>query len=96
MCDTLGNGGLAYARLADKDRVILRSTRKNLQHSAALLIATNNWIELASAGKFVEVYRILAKSIELLVVGLGIDCRTFAKLAYGLKEIGLGNALSLK
>ena len=47
---TLGDGRFADARLADQHRIVLGPPRKDLDHPANFLIATNDRIELALFG----------------------------------------------
>ena len=43
-----GDRRFSDARLADQDGIILTTTRQNLDHSPNFLVATDDWIELAS------------------------------------------------
>ena len=47
---TFYDGGLAYARFADKRRVIFGATGKDLDRPADLLIPSNDRVKLALAG----------------------------------------------
>ncbi len=53
--ETLDDGGLADAGLADEHRVVLRATRQDLHHSFELVRSTDHRIELAFAGRLGEV-----------------------------------------
>ncbi len=55
LCKPLGDSGLAGARLTDEHRVVLRASRKDLEHSAYLVITTDDRIELTFAGTFIQV-----------------------------------------
>ncbi len=52
---SLGDGGLAGARLADEDRVVFGPAAENLDHAANLFVPTDDWIELALAGQVGQV-----------------------------------------
>ena len=62
---SLGNGGLARARLANEDGVVLRSARKNLQHTAYLVIPAYHGVKLASLG---IAHKVLCKALQCLFV----------------------------
>ena len=51
----LGDRGLADARLADEDRIVLRATRQNLDRAADLLVASDDGIELTLASDLGQV-----------------------------------------
>ena len=65
----LDDGGLAHAGLADQHRVVLGAAREHLDHAADLLVAADDRIELALAGRVGEVARV---ALERLVLVLGI------------------------
>ncbi len=67
--DTLDDGGLADARLADEHRVVLGAPRQHLHHAADLLVAADDRVELALARQAGEVARVL---LEGLVLALGL------------------------
>ena len=48
--EPLDDGGLADARVADEDRVVLRPPRQDLHDAADLLVAADDRVELARAG----------------------------------------------
>ena len=50
LCEALGDCGLADARLADQDRVVLRPAREHLDDAADLLVASDHRIELPGLG----------------------------------------------
>ena len=61
--------GLADARLADQDRIVLGAARQHLDHAADLLVAADDRIELALARQLGQV---AAVPLERLVGALGI------------------------
>ena len=67
--ETLGDGGLAHAGLADEHRVVLRATREHLDDASDLLVAPDDRVELALAGVLGEVAPVL---LERLVLLLGV------------------------
>ena len=67
--ETLGDGRLAHARLADQDRIVLRPAREDLQDAADLLVPPDDGIDLAFAGEFVEVAGV---ALERFVAALGV------------------------
>jgi hypothetical protein len=53
--DAFGDGGLAHARLADEDGVVLGAAAEDLDAAADFVIAADDGIELAGLGEFDEV-----------------------------------------
>ena len=91
-CNALGDGRLADARLADQNRVVLRTAREDLQHPADLLVTADHRVELSGTRLLVEVDGILAQRVELLRGGLRIDRRPLAEGADRLDELLLGGS----
>ena len=67
--EALHDRGLADARLADEDRVVLRPARQHLDHPPDLLVAADDRVQLAGAGLGGEVAAVL---LERLVGALGV------------------------
>ena len=73
--EALGDGGLADAGLADQGRVVLRAPREDLDDPLDLLLAADDGIELAGAGRVGQVDaelvdgRGLAGALRLLAPG---------------------------
>jgi hypothetical protein len=65
----LDDGGLAHARLADEDRVVLGSAAEHLDDAANLVVAADDGVELAGPGGLGEV---AAEPLQGLVLGLGV------------------------
>src|SRR5690606_5132574 len=63
------DGSLPHARFTQKDRVVLRPTRQDLQHPPDLIIASDNRVDLSLSRQFVQILRI---AFERFVLGLGI------------------------
>ena len=66
---TLDNRGLAHARLADQDGIVLGSAREHLDDPPNLFVAADHRVEFAVAGQLGEVPPIL---FERLVLAFGI------------------------
>ena len=56
MGQTLGDGRLADAGLADQGRVVLGPAAEDLDNPLDLLLAADDRVELAQAGRFGQVY----------------------------------------
>ena len=81
--ETLDDGGLADARVADEDGVVLRPARKHLDDTADLLVAPDDGIELAGLGELGEV---AAELLERLVGALRILRRHALRAAHLLES----------
>ena len=55
LCEPLGDGGLACTGLTDEHGVVFRTSRKNLEHTADLIVTADDGIELSFAGTFIKV-----------------------------------------
>ena len=87
--------GLANARLADEDRVVLRSTRQDLDHATNLLVATDHRIDLAVAGSGREVHAVLLERLKLTLGILGRDAVRAAHVAQRHEQLIRGDADSV-
>ena len=58
-CQTFYNGSLTRTRFADKYRIVLRSSWKNLQYAAYFLVAAYYWVELSWPSVFNQVTCVL-------------------------------------
>ncbi len=67
--EPLDDGGLADARLADEDRVVLGAAGEDLDDAADLLVAADHRVELALARELCQVAAVL---LEGLVAVLGV------------------------
>jgi hypothetical protein len=61
----LDDGGLADAGLADEHRVVLGAARQHLDDAADLVVAADDGVELAGAGRLGEVAAVLLEGLEL-------------------------------
>ena len=66
----LDDGRLADAGLADEQRVVLGAASQDLHDALGLVVAADDGVELALAGKLREVAAVLAKGGTLLVLSL--------------------------
>jgi hypothetical protein len=64
---SLGNGGLAHARLADEHRVVLRAARQHLHHAANLVVPADHGVNLPLASQGGQVTAILLERLELVL-----------------------------
>ncbi len=78
--EALDHGRLAYARLADEHRVVLRLARQNADDAADLGVAADDGVQLALAGEGDQVRAVLA---ERILAGLGILAVDLAAAAQG-------------
>ena len=65
--EPLDDRRLADARLADQHRVVLRAPAEHLDHSADLVVAADDGIDLAVGGTGGEVLSVLLEGGELLL-----------------------------
>ena len=90
MRNSLSDSGFTNACLTDQNRIVLGTTRENLQHTSNLLIASDHGVELATTRLLIEVDGVLAERIELLRRGGRIDLRALAELGDGRFQLLLG------
>ena len=89
---SLHDGGLAHAGLADQHGVILGAPREHLDHAADLLVAADHRVELALRGQPGQVAPV---AFQGLVGGFGIlrgHALAAAHLAQGLHQALVGEA----
>ncbi len=67
--EPFGDGRLAHAGLADEHRVVLGPAREDLEHAPDLVVAPDHRIDLALAGRLVQVARV---AVERVVLALGV------------------------
>ena len=79
----LGNRRLADPRLADQDRVVLRSAAEDLDDAPDLLVSTDDRVELAVAGSIGQVPAVLGQ-------GLVGRLRVFRRHALAPSDLGQG------
>ena len=71
---SLHDGGLAHARLADEHRIVLGAALQHLHRAANLLVAANHRIERAGLGAFGEIDGVLGERLAG-VFGAGVAYR---------------------
>ena len=81
---TLDDGRLADAGLADQHRVVLRAPRQHLDDAADLVVAPDDRVDLALAGAGGEV---LAVALERLELVLGVLRRDAVRAAHLLQHL---------
>ena len=65
LCQAFHNCGLTNTRFADKNRIVLGAAAQNLNGTANLFDATNNWIKLSLASKVGHVATVLLQGLKL-------------------------------
>ena len=65
---TLGNGGLAHARLADEAGVVLLAAVQYLHHALDLLLAANDGVQLAVPGALAQIDAVIVQKLALLLL----------------------------
>ena len=95
LSETLDDGGLADAGLADQHRVVLGAPAEHLDDAADLVVATDDRIDLAVAGALGEVLPVLLEGGEVLLRGLTGDPVAAANFLQGLQQLLAADAESL-
>ena len=90
--EALDDRRLADPGIADEDRVVLRAAREDLHDAADLLVASDDGVELALAGKVREVLRVLLEGLVLLLGALVRDAAAAAHVLEGREDGRLGEA----
>ena len=86
----LDDGGLADTGLADEDRVVLGTSRQDLDDATDLLVATDDWVELAGASALGEIDGVLGQGGLSALGLLGGDATVTTSLVEsGRQGIGL-------
>src|SRR5262249_48452041 len=96
LCQTFDDRGFSHARFADQYRIVLGSTREDLNDAANFLIPSDNRVEFALRGKLRE---IAAVSFERLIRGFRIlrsDARASPTLAQSAHQSLAGEAVLLE
>mmetsp|Transcript_11213 Transcript_11213/g.31353 ORF Transcript_11213/g.31353 Transcript_11213/m.31353 type:complete len:431 (+) Transcript_11213:1614-2906(+) len=87
---------LPHARLADKHRVILRTTRQDLDTAAHFVVAADDWVQLAIHGRLREITAILAQRLILALRILILHVAPASNLHDHFLELGRRHALLLE
>ena len=85
--ETLDDGRLAHAGLADEDRVVLRASGEDLDDAADLVVAADDGVELALPGEIGEVAAVLLERLVLLLGGLRSDAVAAPDRLQGGEEV---------
>ena len=80
MCQPFYDGGLADTWFANQYRIVLCTSRKDLNGSAYLIIAPNYRVKLALAGEVSKVSRVFRQRLIILFCILLRDAGTAAHL----------------
>ena len=86
---SLGNGRLARARLANQDGVVLRAPAQNLQHAAYLVVASDDRVQLALTGQVDQVLGILLQTLVVVVSRLRLYLLSLAQFVDGGAQVFL-------
>ena len=92
----LGNSRLSNTGLADENGVVLGAARKDLQHTAYLLVTSDDGVELAGLRQLVEVLGVLAQGVHRLLLVLAGHLTTLAEVLDGRQQRFLAHASVLK
>src|SRR5215210_293568 len=80
--EALDHGGLAHARLADQDRVVLLAAREDLHDPLDLGLAAHDRVQLALGGELGQIAAELVEQLRgLLALALGAGARAGTALA---------------
>lgn len=94
--ETLGDSSFSDPGFPDQDRVVLGSSREDLDHAADFLIATDDGIEFALAGALGEINTVFFEGLEVgFGVGVG-DAATLANFFQGFAETFFGGPAGVK
>ena len=66
-CQTFHDGGLTRTGFADQDRVVLRTTREDLQQTADLIVTSDHRIEFALTRQIDQVLGVLLQRLIVVV-----------------------------
>ena len=69
--EALDDGGFAHAGLADQHGIVFGAAAQHLDDAANLLVAADDWIELAAAGKIGQILGVFFQGLELCLRGSG-------------------------
>ena len=94
--NTLGNGGLAHAGLADEHRVVLGAAAEHLHHAPDFLVATDHRVDLLLLGQRREVASVLVERLELALGLLISDALAATDLLHGFEQLVVAGAIALE
>ncbi len=90
--ETLGDGGLADAGLADEDGIVLGAARQHLDGAADLLVAADHRIELAGTRGLGEVAGVFLERVVAVLCRGAVGVAALAQVGDRLVEIQRGDA----
>ena len=83
----LDDGGLADARLADQDRIVLGPAREHLDGAPDLLVAADHRVELVLPRLFGEIAGVLLERLIALLGGGAVGRAPLAEVGDGLVQL---------
>ena len=89
--EPFGDRGLAHARLADQERVVLSPAAEHLDHAFQLQLAADQRVDLAGLGQMVEVHRVGVERPGGLLLSVALFLGRLLLLV--LLRRGLGDAV---
>ena len=84
---SLYDSGFTCTRFADEDRVVLGSAGENLEHTAYLVVAPDNGVELSAAGLLYEVLGIFFEALIVVVGTLRLHVLSLSQFLDGSEHI---------
>ena len=94
--EALDDSRLTGTRFTDQNRIVLGAARKNLQHTANLLITSDDRVEFALSGSVDEVTGVFRESLIVLVTTGTLHFLTLAQFVDGLLHLLLCTARILE
>ena len=96
LCQPLGNGRLARARLTYQYGVVFRAAREYLQHAAYLVVTSDDGVQLALTRQVHQVLGILLQALVVVVSRLRLHLLPLAKSLDGSPQVLLRTACILQ
>ena len=93
---SLDDSRLTGTRFTDQNRIVLGTARKNLQHTANLLVTSDDRVEFALSGSVDEVTGVFRESLIVLVTTGTLHFLTLAQFVDGLLHLLLCTARILE
>jgi hypothetical protein len=78
--EALGDGGLADARVADEDGVVLRAAAQHLHRAADFLVAPDDRVDLAGTRRFRQVAGVFVERVIAFFGGRGVGGAPLAEV----------------
>ena len=96
MCQSFDDGRLTRTRLTYQDRIVLRTSRQDLQHAAYLVITADDRVELTLTRQVHEVLGELLQTLVVVVGTLALHLLPLAQFLDGLQHFLLCAACVLQ